>query len=841
MEKNIFMKKNNYIKHLNTSSTKITPMLKQWLSAKQQAKNAIVLFRLGDFYEMFYKDAEITAPILNLTLTARQKNNTSYIPMAGFPYKHSSHYISKLMANGFTIAICDQIKQDTTSKSALIKREITRIITPGTMQNNDGLKPKDINYLLSLIIGHNILAISMIDISTGEFLSTTSSNEHIIIHEIKRISPPEIILAFDNDKQSLKYKAKNILNNIESIVKLQTIYNSNNILKQFGMLDNWFYNDKNQHALSSIKLILSYIKETQKNIPLHIKPPKPYSIEEHLMIDHLTNKNLNIGNVKTNNNEKNNLIDFIDHTKTAMGGRYLKKILTAPSTSIKLIIHRQNIVSALIHNINTKEQLQRLLTHIFDIERLFSQLSMNIINKKCFLQLYETLQYIPIIIKTLYTSPSKTIQEIIRTITCDNKILNILHKTFNNKFNQQDNNNIFRKGFDTTLDTLTKIYNNQIKNLSIIENKEKKHTNINNLKIKYHKIFGYCIEVTKTHLHKIPKYYKKKQSNSNHTKFVTTTLQNITITLNDYNFKKENREKELLQNLRNIIIKEYLMFINISNIIAELDVMLAFAHISHKYQYTCPKILPQDKRTIEIINGKHPVMEALSNEKNKKFISNNIFMNKKNNTTIIITGPNMGGKSTIIRQIAIIQILAQSGCFVPAKKAIISLCDRIFLRASVSDAIYQGNSTFMIEMNETSNIIHNATSSSLILLDEIGRGTSTFDGLSLASSIIQYIHKYIHARTIFTTHYYEITILSKKIKNLTNMHVSAYYQNNQIKFPYKLQYGSLNKSYGIEVAKLAGLPNSIIQNAQHLLSKLNNKKRTKNFTSNHIMKTILNE
>ncbi len=819
---------------------KITPILKQWIKLKQKVKDAILLFRMGDFYELFGTDAIKAAPILNLVITSRDKyKNNNSVKMAGFPWHSAKNYIFRLINAGFKVAICEQL-EPSKEKNEIVKRDITRIITPGTILEEDGLLPKINNYLVSILINKNLYAISILEISTGEFLGTTCTNQDNLFNELTKIAPSEIVLTFKNIDINRQKILTVKLKKLDVLIQIRKISNNINLFNNFKQLDCWFNEHENKQSLLAAQILLKYIKETQGYIPKHIQPLKPYSINEQLIVDAISRNHLNIGNSKKISTNKGTLINIIDKSKTAMGGRYLRKIILAPSTSIKIIKKRYNIVNAFINDFNARKDIRNILTKIYDLERLVAQCAMSRSSPKHLGYLRETLGKIPDITYKLKSSKLKEINNISNEFNFTNKLFIKLNKSLNaNPPLSLKDGNIFCKGFDKHLDKLKDNYNKSIATLSNIEKQECKKTGINNLKIKYNKIFGYYIEVTKSHINKVPNYYIRKQTTINSERFIIEKLNIIeTKLINDYK-KLQNREKELFIYLCNTIANQSKELVNIASAIAKLDTLLTFAEISYENNYICPKILPKEKNIINIKNARHPMMEILFAEYGNAFIPNDILINNEKNQIILITGPNMGGKSTIMHQVALLQLLAQAGCFIPASEATISICDRIFSRIGASDDLNKGRSTFMVEMSETANILQHATKYSLILLDEIGRGTSTFEGLSIAWAVAIYIHDIMNSRTIFATHYYELAILSSKMSRLKNMHVSALIKNNNINFLYRLMPGSESNSYGIYVAKIAGIPNKVLNIATRFLLDLkNNKNKLKYLINKKISNTI---
>jgi DNA mismatch repair protein MutS len=788
---------NNVIQ--NYDDIKLTPMMAQWVEAKKQYKDAILLFRMGDFYELFAQDAELAAPILDIALTARDKGKSG-LKMAGFPYHAAQNYIAKLIEEGHKVAVCEQL-EDPKNKKGLLKRGVKELITPATFIDTEDSISKEFNFLTSLFFDNGLYALASLELNSSSFLVTSCDNLELILDEINRISPKEIVFPRKNnwvDEIAQKIKCK---------FELTEAYED----KKDGL---------NEVESASVSLIENYLVSLHGSIPKYIFPKK-YSIDEQLLIDNSTRINLNI--LPNKKNDKTNLLYFLTHTKTQMGRRFLHKNLLFPSTSLRKINYRHDIVQEFITYENIREKFAEFLSKCHDVEKIIALAHANKLNPRSMVNLRDSLDTFIEIKELCQKLDNSKIKEISQKIDDFSSLRSTLHKALvdippiNLKEGQA-----FCANYDEILGELYSLSNGSKDRLLAIEEQEKKRTDISSLKVRYTRVFGYYIEITKSHLHKVPTDYIRKQTIANGERFVTQELNELEIALNTSSERIYEREIELFEELRQIILSMACEVINSSKIIGLLDCLCSFAKLSYEKNWVRPIMLGKEACLLKINQGRHPIVEHLSHMQGFYFVPNDIELSRDNCLLALITGPNMAGKSTIMRQVAIIQIMAQIGCFVPASSATLSICDAIFARVGASDDLALGRSTFMVEMKETSQILSQATQYSLILLDEIGRGTSTYDGLSIAQAVAEHLHEVNKSRTLFATHYHELTKLSLSFSCIKNFYVQAQESDGQIKFLYTLKEGFFGKSFGIEVAKLAGLPESIISRSEEILLELEN-------------------
>lgn len=752
----------------------MTPMQRQWAAAKERAKDAILLFRMGDFYELFADDALKAAPILELALTSRDKD----IPMAGFPHQAAPVYIAKLIAQGFKIAICDQL-EDPKATKGLVKRDITRIVTPGTVLEDDSLKPGSNNYLVALSAVREGFSLAALDLSTSAFFETSTKQSQSILDEISKLGPAEILIGGDAWPTGLLDKLEQVANQTKSC--------------------RFEFFTKSSKASD---LILEYIAETQGGALSFLSDPKPYSIDSELIIDALSREHLDLPG----------LFSLLNKTCTAMGARQLNRWLTAPSSNLAEIEIRQNKTQELFDEPSRRKSLRDILKHLYDLERLTVKIAAGRVNPRELANIRDSLQHLPKIaeikddLADIYELLSKALAD------CPPLLLK--------------DGGVFRPGYDTILDEFIDYASGGRDQIAAIEQRERELTGISSLKVKYTRVFGYYIEVTHTHLAKVPERYRRKQTVASGERYVTQELMRLEEMVLTADVRRLAKEAELFEQLRQELNKNSSRLFKAATGIAELDTYAALAEIADERHYVRPKVLDKALNQLEIKDGRHPILEALNEKQGKSFVPNSLVLNTHDRQLLLITGPNMAGKSTVMRQVALIQLMAQAGSFVPAKSATLSICDRIFTRVGASDDSRRGRSTFMVEMSETAHILNHATSHSLVLLDEIGRGTSTFDGLSIAWSVAEYLHNQIRARTLFATHYHELTKLSETLDHMHNIQVAVQENAGEINFLYTLLDGAAERSYGIQVAKLAGLPKQVLDRANEVLKSLEDEKPT---------------
>jgi DNA mismatch repair protein MutS len=816
-----------------------TPMMKQYMEIKKQYQDCILFFRMGDFYELFLEDAHIGAQVLNITLTSRPKGKDGRIPMAGVPYHAVDSYLAKLVKAGHKVAICEQVSLP--NKYGIVDREVVRIVTPGTVLDEKALEKKENNYLLCMDISGDVIAFSFADLSTGYFgtyeIAGTNSDQ-IIRDELAKLQPSECIISetLYNDPEFLKVvkteKNANIFtfedwqrcaDNAETILKKHF---SVATLSSFGL-------DTMPLCTQTSAILLGYLQYTQKAPLNHIKKITKVETSDHLIMDRSTMLNLELFSTIREHDVKGSLLNVLDHTNTAMGGRLLKQWIKKPLVDKTQIEQRFDAVSLYVDNSRAREELQDLLKQIPDMERLLSRLSVNIGNARDLLYLKQALTTV-LDIKQILISNNPVIQR------SDNALVQQLSMSISPQLQDTVNliestinpeppidvkiGGLIRNGIDKKLDMLRKTVNGSKEWLTELERSEREKTGISSLKIKFNKVFGFYIEISKANLHLAPDYFMRKQTLVNGERFITTELkkhEEIILTAEEKIYALEfELFTEILQKI--LINAEAIQVA--ANAIAEIDCLINFAYIAEKHNYTRPTLLYSGE--IRITEGRHPVVETLLAE--KQFVPNDVSLDNMSQQLLLITGPNMAGKSVFIRQTALIVLMTQIGCFVPATKAHISIVDRIFVRSGASDVITSGLSTFMVEMVETAHILHHATKNSLIVMDEIGRGTSTYDGISIAWAVAEYLVKHFKQapKTLFATHYHELQALEEQYPNgIKNFHMAVVDDKGVPIFLYSLLPGGASHSFGVAVAKLAGIPDPVIRKAKEMLKTLEQRER----------------
>ncbi|MBP3920681.1 MAG: DNA mismatch repair protein MutS [Bacilli bacterium] len=781
---------------------KLSPMMRQYVDIKNNNRDVIIMFRLGDFYEMFFEDAINASHELELTLTGKNAGLDERIPMCGVPHHAVNIYIQKLIEKGYKVGICEQMEDPKTTKG-LVKRDLVNIVSSGTILDSEILNEKENNYIGSLYDFKNCFVLTYADISTGVFF--VCKFEHKInkaINEIMSIGIKELIVN-EMDKKYI-----DLLKNQYKITI--TITNLITELDEYR----YVYEDLNDVMLiAGVKHLLTYVNDTQKRCLSHLQKVIVIEEKEHLKMDIHTKRNLELTETLRLKQRNYSLIWLLDKTKTAMGSRLLKSYIENPLVDTVEINRRYDIVLNLINEFILRDDLKELLYEVYDLERLSGKVAFGNANARDLLQLKKSLMVLPdirnILCKLNYDKNIDTLPEL-----CD-----LLERSiYENPPVGLKEGYLIKDKYNENLDELKNLRKGGKDFIARFEVEEKERTGIKNLRVGYNKVFGYYIEISKGNVDLVKEEYgyERKQTLSNCERYISPILKEKEDLILNAEEKIINLEYDLFVGIRDEVKKYIGELQNISKIISEIDVLQSFATVSEENKYVRPTI----GNCIEIIDGRHPVVEKVL--VNKEYVSNDIIMDKSTNI-LLITGPNMAGKSTYMRQMAIISIMAQIGCFVPAKKATLPIFDAIYTRIGASDDLVSGESTFMVEMQEANNAISNATVNSLILFDELGRGTATFDGMALAQSIIEYIHNNIKCKTFFSTHYHELTDLENNLCNLKNVHVSAHEEDGNITFLHKIKEGSIDKSYGIHVAKLACLPTSLISRANQILEVYENK------------------
>ncbi|MBA4336920.1 DNA mismatch repair protein MutS [bacterium] len=792
-----------------------TPMMQQYEKIKVQYADCILFFRLGDFYEMFGEDAIKASKLLNITLTARSKGEGK-VPMCGVPHHAAENYIAKLTRLGEKVAICDQMSDP--ELPGIVERSVTRVITPGTTFNENILDTKSNNFVANISLEKDSFGLSYADITTGEFATTQVKDFMELVTEISKISPAECILGTELYESE---KGNQLKSHFESVCffPYDCYKDSKDILIKHFKVDSLtgFGIEEYPLAVNAAGTLLEYLKGTQKNDLPHFQATRYFHTDEYMPIDESTLRNLELLKTLRDQEKEGSLISVIDKTQTSMGARMLKFWLTHPLLDKAEIENRLDAVEEFFTVNKLHLEVAELLKNIADIERIISKLSLGSGNARDILGLKESLTYIPKFKFVLSDSRSELLKNICESFVDLKDLVNLIEESIDPDapLSLKDGN-IIKKGYNLQLDEL-KLISKEGKNfIKDLQEKESKRTGIASMKVKYNKVFGYFIEVSNTNLHLIPEDYIRKQTLVNAERFITPELKEYEEKILGAEEKIIKLEYNIFQEIRNHAVGYIKDILKNAKLIATLDSLISFASIAKHNNYSRPNITLGGG--IEIINGRHPVIEQMSFSSG--FIPNDVKLDNLDNSLLLITGPNMGGKSTILRQTALIVLLAHIGSFVPAESASIELVDRIFTRVGASDNLVKGQSTFMVEMQEAAFILNNATSKSLIILDEIGRGTSTYDGVSIAWAITEYIHDKIKAKTLFATHYHELISVVENLPRAKNYSIAVKENNSGVIFLYKLERGGINKSYGIEVAKRAGLPNWIIEKSSHILKDL---------------------
>ncbi len=792
----------------------LTPMMQQYFEIKNQHKDKILFFRLGDFYEMFFEDALTASKELEITLTGRDCGQEERAPMCGIPYHSAENYIARLIEKNYKVAICEQVEDPALAKG-IVRREVVKIITPGTVTESSMLDERNNNYLLSLYTDNSKLALSYVDLSTGEFYCTSAdmSECNNIQNEINRINPSEII---SNTEQSVISTGDSVCNILD-----KKYYDAEDcarrLKRQFGVSSLEGLGIENESLLKSTGAVLLYLDDIQKVSLDNINYIKSYSISSFMVLDQSTRRNLELSETIRGKARKGALLSVIDKTSTAMGGRKLKGWLEKPLLSTTEINSRLDAVDEMYNDFLKREEIKEYLKSMYDIERLATRIALGSANAKDLIAFRNSVRNLPHIKSMLSDCTSTMLKNIYENMD----ILEDLFRIIDDSINEDPplalkEGNLIKDGFNPELDEIRGASVNGKQWIAELEQQEKEKTGIKSLKIGFNKVFGYYIDVTKSNLSSVPDYFIRKQTLSNSERYITPELKRLEDMVLGAEEKLIELEYHIFIGIRNQIAGHIKRIQQTASYLSDLDCICSFAEVSQKYGYVRPTVDNEDRLVID--NGRHPVVEAQDNE--LKFVPNDTLLNNEEDRMLIITGPNMAGKSTYMRQVALITLMAQIGCFVPAKKAEIGVVDRIFTRVGASDDLASGQSTFMVEMSELANIINNATSRSLVILDEIGRGTSTFDGLSIAWSVVEYIadKERLGAKTLFATHYHELTELEDKIEGVKNYCILVEEKGRDIVFLRKIARGGANGSYGIHVARLAGIPDPVLERSSEILS-----------------------
>lgn len=805
-----------------------TPLMTQYAKIKAQYPDTILLFRVGDFFETFEEDAKIASKVLGITLTRRANGAADDVPLAGFPFHALDTYLPKLVRAGYRVAVCEQMENPKLAKG-IVKREVIEVITPGVAFSEKLLDHKKNNYLLSIYIYDEIAGISFCDISTGEFYVYEIKSDQIE-QQIELISPTEILIQKKN-KDFINSLVQKINPNIRITKIDEWVFNyeyaQELLLMQFKTVNlKGFGIDKLTAGIVSSGVILNYLQETQKANLTHLNKISLYNPSDYMILDHSTKRNLEIIFSMQDSGREGSLISILDKTETSMGGRLLKKWISSPLKKLEPILARQEAVEELLNNREIRKKIIEELKEIGDLERLISKICTGRANPREIINLKTSLKRIPNIKNLLSSIKGNTLINLREKLTSLNQIIDKIEIaiTDNPPLNIADGG-VIKNNYSPELDELRDISINGKDWIANLQKSEREKTGISSLRVSYNKVFGYYIEVSNANKDKVPSYYMRKQTLVNSERFITPELKEYEEKILNAEEKIYELESQLFNELRLFIANEAEAIQNNARLIAMLDCFISFAECAEQYNYTRPLITNSTK--IKIIDGRHPVVERVL-PPGEKFNPNSCELDNEEIQIIILTGPNMAGKSVYLRQVGLIVLLAQIGSFVPAKSAEIGLVDRIFTRVGASDNISAGESTFLVEMQEAANILNNATANSLILLDEIGRGTSTFDGISIAWAVTEYLHENpeVAAKTLFATHYHELNEMAEIFPRIKNYKVEVREYDDKVIFLHKVNPGRADHSYGIQVAQMAGLPQFVTNRAKEILNNLESKELT---------------
>lgn len=798
-------------------------MMKQYFKIKEQNKDSILFFRLGDFYEMFYDDAKIASKELELTLTGRDCGQAERAPMCGVPFHSCEGYIARLVAKGYKVAICEQTEDPATAKG-LVKRDIIRVITPGTVMESSMLDEGRNNYICCMFSENKKIGLCFCDISTGELYATEisgSDSVNSLTSQLASYNPREILIGGDIVKiKSLPAFIKSKLSAGVEMLRDESFDNklcTDTVNMQFG--EEMQCISDSQVLISAIGALINYLKETQKNGLERINKIELYSDKQYMNLDYNTQRNLELTATMLNKEKRGSLLWVLDKTKTAMGKRLIRSWLEHPLLNVSAINNRQSAVEELVNNNMLRLDIMDALSGIFDIERLMTRIVYGSANGRELRSLAAALQKLPQLSELVADCSAKYLKKVYKEIDLLEDIYNLIDSAIVEEppFSVREGGMI-KKGYNPDLDILLTDMNDSKGILARIEAEQREKTGIPKLRVGYNKVFGYYIEVTNSYKDLVPETYIRKQTLTNCERYITQDLKDIEGRILGAKDRSVAMEYTLFDNVRKTVADNLERIQKTAKAIAVLDVLVSLANVAADNRYVRPEV--NLSTVIRLKDSRHPVVEALLND--TPFVPNDVYLDSAGERVAIITGPNMAGKSTYMRQVALIVLMAQMGSFVPASSATIGVVDSIFTRVGASDDLASGQSTFMVEMSEVANIVKSATSKSLLILDEIGRGTSTFDGMSIARAVLEYCadHKKLGAKTLFATHYHELTVMQDLLDGVKNYSIAVKKRGDDITFLRRIIPGGADDSYGIEVAKLAGLPNSIINRAKEILKEL---------------------
>ena len=818
----------------------MTPMMQQYFEIKNKYKDFLLFYRLGDFYEMFFDDAILASRELELTLTGRDCGEEERAPMCGVPYHSAENYIGRLIEKGYKVAICEQMEDPSLAKG-LVRRDVTRVVTPGTLIETNLLTENQNNYLCAIYFDSDEIGVCFADVSTGQAFATAFSGKEMITKlntELSTYRPSEIIVNISLD--TIKDKGQFIKERISSLVTdnqaFRFDYNA-----AFDLLRRSFVNERSawdgrKSIICSIGGLLNYLAEMQKTENTNIKDLKIYSSGQFMEIDVNSRRNLELCETMRTKEKRGSLLWVLDKTKTAPGARLLRQWVEHPLLKSSLILKRQSAIEELYNNFIKRQEIETLLSGVLDLERLLTKIIYGTANGKDLRAVCSTISVFPEVKNLIADCKSEELRKIYDNFDTLSDIYNLIQKSIKEDapFSVRDGG-IILEGYNAEVDQLRSIMTDGHSWIDSITQQEREATGIKTLKINYNKVFGYYIEVTKSLIDQVPNRYIRKQTLSNCERYITQELKDIEGTILGAADKVCTLEYNLFQEIRERIANESERIRKTANLVATIDVYNSLATVAIKNNYIKPEI--DDSNVIDIKDGRHPVVEQFV--KDTYFVPNDVYLDTMANRLMLITGPNMAGKSTYMRQVALIVVMAQIGSYVPASDARIGIVDKVFTRVGASDDLASGQSTFMLEMNEVAYILRNATQKSLIIYDEVGRGTSTFDGMSIARAIIEYTNgKKIGAKTLFATHYHELTSMEDEFSGIVNYNIAAKKRGDDIIFLRKIIRGSTDDSYGIEVAKLAGLPNEVIKRAKEILATVEKTSRTLTTSNSNVVEEM---
>jgi DNA mismatch repair protein MutS len=800
-----------------------TPLMRQYWAAKRQNPDALLFFRMGDFYELFYDDAKVASRELQITLTARDKEKSQ--PMCGMPYHSAESYMTRLLRKGYRIAICEQMEDPKLAKK-IVRRDVIRVLTPGTAMD-PALGSSENNYLAAVQVSGNCVGLAYLDLSTGDFRATEFTGPAALAQcadELEKLAPSEVLASATNPLLSESKELAEALARTRTRTSVEdwaftADYAIPLLERQMGTMSlEGFGLAHHRAAAIAAGVIVHYVRQTQQNDAGHVDAIRYYERSQHMHLDQVTVRNLELLDpIFTEAGADATLFRTLDCMMTPMGKRLLRSTILRPLLGASEIQQRYDAVAEAKQNLIQREQMRRSLGGIFDLERLLARISLDSAGPRDVLAMAASLKYLPQLKQDIAAMQSglwRAAQErldsledlcsaIVRTLVAEPPLT-------------LADGGVIAAGVHAELDELRNISHSGRSSIAAIEERERQRTGISSLKVRFNSVFGYYIEITKSNLANVPPDYERKQTLVNAERFTTPELKDYETKVLTAQERSVEIEKQIFSELRKRLMENAGRIRKTSAVVAEIDLMANFAHLASLRNYTQPKL--ESTPVLEIAAGRHPVIECLMEEAGEgRFIPNNLYLDAEGPSLLLLTGPNMGGKSTYLRQAALLAIMAQIGCFVPAERMRFGIVDRVYTRIGASDNVARGRSTFMVEMMETATILNTATSQSLILLDEMGRGTSTFDGLALAWATVEYLHAYVGARTLFATHYHELTILAEQLAKLKNLRVAVKESPQGIVFLHAIEDGPANKSYGIDVARLAGLPPQVIHRARQVL------------------------